>query len=64
MLTMDISQRYIFTHGHRHTFYKSLLTVDMLLHVTAGKSGHFFTKLQLLGLSLNEGPFPTVCTGT
>ena len=62
MLTMDISQRYIFT--HRHTFYKSLLTVDMLLHVTAGKSGHFFKKLQLLGLSLNEGLFPTVCTGT
>ena len=35
MLTMDISQRYIFT--DRHTFYKSPLTVEMLLHVTAGK---------------------------
>jgi hypothetical protein len=32
MLTMDISQRYIFT--DRHTLYK---TVDILLHVTAGK---------------------------
>ena len=47
MLTMDISQRYIFT--HRHTFYKSLLTVDMLLHVTAGKSGHFLRNYTTTG---------------